>query len=100
MLTLGRYLEGLNETRTLWIGYRYVMGSRVDVAGQAAPEVLQDGGNFVSGTTAGDADTCIGVQEGRFVNVPCAERRPFICHFTYAGEHSESLRISGVTNSI
>lgn len=88
MLTLGRYLEGLNETRILWIGYRYVMGSRVDVAGQPAPEVLQGSRNFVSGTTAGDTDTCIGVQEGRFVNVPCAERRPFICHFTYSGEHS------------
>ena len=88
MLTLGRYLEGLNDTRTLWTGYRYVMGSRVDVAGQAAPEVLQDSGNFVSGTTTGDTDTCIGVQEGRFVNVPCSERRPFICLFQYSGELS------------
>ena len=88
MLTLGRYLEGLNDTRTLWIGYQYVMGNRVDVAGRAAPEVLQDSSNFVSGTTTGNTDTCIGVQEGRFVNVPCAERHPFICLFTYSGEFS------------
>ena len=87
MLTLGRYLEGLNDTRTLWIGYRYVMGNQVDAAGRAAPEVLQDSGNFVSGT-AGNTDTCVGVQEGRFVNVPCAERCPFICLFTYSGELS------------
>ena len=87
MLMLGRYLEGLNDSRKLWIGYRYAStGGAVDMAGQAAPDVLQDGTNFAGGATAGGANTCIGVQEGRFFNAPCTEGYPFICSYTYSGK--------------
>ena len=87
MLTLGRYLEGLNDSRRLWIGYRYTSSGRpVDMTGQAAPAVLQDNRNFEGGVIAGDTNTCIGVQMGSFFNAPCTEGLAFICSYRYSGK--------------
>ncbi len=71
--TLGRYLSGLNETRRLWIGYRF-NGSGEQV------------GVTLDGVVVGDETSCIGVQEGMFVTAPCSTRLGFICSYTYESE--------------
>ena len=83
---LGFYLEGLRETRQLWVGYRYHSdGSRIDLEGQVAPAVIGDNGSFV-GTTSGNQQTCVGVRGFSLLSLPCAQSLSSICMFTYGGE--------------
>ena len=83
---LSRYLEGLKETRKLWIGYRLSSsGSRIGLKGNEAPAVLLDDSNF-DGSTAGDVNSCVGIQNGRFFVAPCNDKLPYICTIVYNGE--------------
>ena len=83
---LSRYLGGLNESRRLWIGYRYSSsGSRIGLEGNEAPGVVQDDSNF-NGSTTGNINSCIGIQNGKFIVAPCTDTLPFICTIAYNGE--------------
>ena len=83
---LSRYLGGLRESRRLWIGYRLSsFGTRIGLKGNQAPDVVQNDRNF-NGSTSGDVDSCIGIQGGKYVVVPCDQTLPFICVITYNGE--------------
>ena len=83
---LSRYLGGLQEKRTLWIGYRLSSsGSRIGLEGDGAPSVILDNNNF-NGSTSGNGDSCVGIQSDKFVVVPCAQTLPSICTITYDGE--------------
>ena len=84
--TLTRYLLGLNETRRLWIGYRYTSsGSQVGTDGKVAPSLLQSEGNF-NGEMSGDENSCIGIHKGMFFTASCSESLGFICLYIYKGE--------------
>lgn len=84
---LARYLEGLSEDRTIWIGYKYnTTGDRITVDGEIAPEVIQNDQNFV-GSTAGDEFTCVAVQGSSLVNVDCSKLQAFSCIYSYGGTY-------------
>lgn len=83
---LNRYLEGLEETRGVWVGYRYTESrERVDVSGAAAPSVLQDSGNFNRSSDSGGTGICIGLQNGKFFGTTCSSLMHFLCEYTYSG---------------
>ena len=83
---LSRYLEGLNESRRLWVGYRYSSsGSRIGLEGNEAPGVVLDDGNF-KGSTSGNDRSCVGMENGKFVVASCTIELPFICTIVYNGK--------------
>ena len=83
---LSRYLGGLNESRRLWIGYRYSSsGSRIGLEGNEAPGVVLDDGNF-NGSTSGNDRSCVGMENGKFIVASCTSELPFICTIVYNGK--------------
>lgn len=85
---LNRYLEGIRETRKLWVGYRYSASSvRVTVEGGVASDVVLDDGNFGSGNGVNGSTTCIAVKEGRFFDTPCSNFLPFLCQYSHSGKY-------------
>ncbi len=94
---LERYLEGLKETRSFWVGYRYSSeGERVSLEGDPAPDVIREDGNFNLTTATSnqqvDVGTCIGIRKGTFFNSGCSNSLPFLCAYNYTGKLLDSSR--------
>ncbi len=83
---LGRYLSGLNNSRRLWIGYRYnSLGEQMAITGDEVPDLIFTEENFLTGDMVGNESDCIGVKEGMFFTAPCSESLGFVCSRTYEG---------------
>ena len=93
-----RYLEGLRkERKEHWIGYlnseeEERVGER---GGAAAPDVVQDDENFITGRASKAHERCIGVKGGQFFTRPCDRLLGFICEYTYSGESACTMLLKG-----
>jgi hypothetical protein len=47
--------------------------------------VVLDDGNF-NGNTSGNDRSCVGMENGKFIVVPCTTELPFICTIVYNGK--------------
>ena len=57
--------------------------------GESAPSVVVDSIDRSSSVTGGGGENgeCVTVREGRLVMAACSEELPYICLYTYSGNH-------------
>ena len=83
---LQRYLEGIQERRSIWVGYLYNGNNmRIAADGSPASSVILDDSNFVNGSNGGEDGICIGIEEGKLFSAPCFNLFPCICQHHYDG---------------